>query len=112
MTPEEDKIFGAFSECPLAPLEGVPTYDYMKNLNIYLNSCLSAVDCTLGCVALGYLVLIAQPVVFNTHCGTEFVTSRNMGIHPVMPNPDPTAAIFLNLSEHTSTRFVCLTNTM
>ena len=26
MTSEEDKIFGAFSEFPLAPLEGVPTY--------------------------------------------------------------------------------------
>ena len=37
MTPEEDKIFGAFTECPLAPLEGVPTYEYMKNLNVYLN---------------------------------------------------------------------------
>ena len=29
MTPEEDKILGALSECPLAPLEGVPTYNYM-----------------------------------------------------------------------------------
>ena len=37
MKPEEDKIFGAFSECPLAPLEGVPTYEYMSNLNVYLN---------------------------------------------------------------------------
>ena len=38
MTTEEDKIFGAFTECPLAPLEGVPTYSYMTNLNVYLNS--------------------------------------------------------------------------
>ena len=38
MTLEEDKILGAFSECPLAPLEGVPTYDYMMNLNVYVNS--------------------------------------------------------------------------
>ena len=49
ITPKEDKIFGAFSECPLAPLEDVPTYEYMTNLNVYLNSCLSAVDCTFGC---------------------------------------------------------------
>ena len=34
MTPEEDKIFGAFSECLIAPLEGVPTYEYMNNLNV------------------------------------------------------------------------------
>ena len=97
MTPEEDKIFGAFSECPLAPLEGVPTYDYTKNLNVYLNLCSSAVDCTLGCSTLGHLVLTAQPAEFNTHCGTEFVTPRNPGIHLVMPDSSPTAAIFSEL---------------
>ena len=93
MTPEEDKIFGAFSEYPLAPLEGVPTYEYMTNLNVYLNSCSSAVYCTLGCGTLGYLVLTAQPAVFNTHCVTKFVIPKNGGIHPVMPDPDSTAAI-------------------
>ena len=97
MTPEEDKIFRAFSECPLAPLEGVPTYEYTTNLNIYLNLCSSADDCTLGCVALRYLVFMAQLAVFNTHCGTEFVTPRNLGIRPVMPNPAPTAAILSEL---------------
>ena len=97
MTPEEDNIFGAFSECPLAPLEGVPTYEYMTNLNVYLNSCSSAVDCTLGCGTLGYLVLTAQPVVFNTHCVTKFVIPKNPGIHPVMPEPAPTAAILSEL---------------
>ena len=92
MTPEEDKIFGAFPECLLAPLEGVPKYEYNANLNVYLNSCSSAVDCTLG-----YLVLTAQTAVFNTHCGTKFITPRNPGIHPVMPNPAPTAAILSEL---------------
>ena len=93
MTPEEDNIFGAFSECPLAPLEGVPTYEYMTNLNVYLNSCSSVVDFTLGYGTLGYLVLTAQPAVFNTHCVTKFVTPKNPGIHPVMPDLSPTAAI-------------------
>ena len=97
MTPEEDKIFGAFSECLIAPLEVVPTYEYMKNLNVYLNSCSSAVDFTLGCGMLGYLVLTDQPVVFNTHCFTPFITPINLVIHPVMPNPDPTAAILSEL---------------
>ena len=97
MTPEEDTIFGAFSECPLTPLEGVPTYEYMTNLNVYLNLCSSAVDCTLRCGTLVYLVLKAQPAVFYTHCGTPFITARNLGIHPVMPNPAPLAAIFSGL---------------
>ena len=98
MTPEEDKNFGAFSECPLAPLEGVPTYEYMMNLKVYLNSCSSEVDCTLGCGTLGYLVLTAQPAVFNTHYGMAFVTPINPGIHPVMPDPAPAAAILSKLA--------------
>ena len=44
MTPKEDKIFRAISECPLAVLEGVPTYEYMKKSYVYLNLCLSEVD--------------------------------------------------------------------
>ena len=39
------------------------------------------------------MVLIAHPAVFNTHCGTAFVTPRNPGIYPVMPDPAPTATI-------------------
>ena len=97
MTPKEDKIFGAFSECPLARLEGIPTYEYMTNLNVYLNLCSSAVDCTLGYGTLGYLVLTAQPAVFNTHCVSPFVSPINPGIHPVMPDPAPTAAILSEL---------------
>ena len=112
MMSEEDKIFGAFLECPLAPLEGVPTYEYMTNLNVYLNLCSSAANCALGCSTLGYLVLTAQPAVFNTHGGTEFVTPINPGIHLVMPDPATMAAIFPKSSEHTSTKFVCLMNTI
>ena len=97
MTPEEDKMFGEFSECPLAPHEGVPTYEYKTNLNIYLNSCSSEIYCTLGCGTLEHLILAAQPAVFNTHCGTEFVTPRNPGINPVMTYPAPTDTIWSEL---------------
>ena len=84
-------------ECLLAPLGGVPTYKYMINLNFFLNLCLLAVNYTLGCGTLGYLVLTAQLAVFNTHCSTEFVTPINPVIHPVMPDPAPTAAILSKL---------------
>ena len=47
----------------------------------------------MGSGTLGYLVLTAQPAIFNTHCVTRFVTPKNPGIHPVMPDPAPTAAI-------------------
>ena len=109
MTTEEDKILGAFSECPLSLLIGVPTYEYMTNLNVYLNSCSSAVGCTLGCGTLGYLVFNAQPAALNTHYSTAFFTPRNPGIHLVMPDPPPTAAIFSELVR-THKHEVCLFN--
>ena len=81
----------------------------MTNLNVYLNSCSLAVDCTLWCGTLGYLVLTAQPAVFNTHCGTEFVTPINLCIHLVIPKPAPTAAILSKLVI-THKHEVCLFN--
>ena len=108
--PKEDNIFGAFTECLLVPLEGVPTYEYMKILNFYLNSYVSPVYSTLECGTLGYLVLTAQPDLFSTYCGTLFLPPTNPGIHLVMPDPASTAAIFPNLSEHTGTDFVCFIN--
>ena len=51
----------------------------------------------MGFGTLGYLVLTAQSAVFNTHCATPFITPRNLGIHPVMPDPACTAAIFSEL---------------
>ena len=40
---------------------------------------------------------MARTAVFNTHYGTRFVTPINPGIHPVMPNPAPTANILSEL---------------
>ena len=97
MTPEEDNIFGAFTECPLAPLEGVPTYEYMTNFNVYLNWCSPTVNITPICGTLGYLVLMAQPEVFIPHCGKPFLSPTNLGIQPVMPDPAPTAKILSEL---------------
>ena len=109
MMPESDNIFGAFLERPLAPLEGVPTYEYMTNLNVYLNPCSSAVDCTFGWRTFGYLVLTAQLSIFNTHCVMPFITPRNTGIHLVMPDSDPTAKILSKLVR-THKHEVCLFN--
>ena len=40
---------------------------------------------------------MAHPAVFNTHCGTAFCVPKNTGIHPVMTEPTPTAAILSEL---------------
>ena len=58
---------------------------------------------------LGYLVLMSQPAVFIPHCGTAFRVLINLGIHPVMPDPTPTATIFSELVR-TDKQKVCLFN--
>ena len=107
---KEDNIFGAFLEYPLALLEHVPTYEYIKNLNVFLKSCSSAVDCTFGCGMLGHLVLTAHPAVFNTYCGTAFVTPKNLGIFRSCPTQLQRPRFCQNSSERTNTKFVYLTN--
>ena len=92
MSSEEDKIYCSFAEFPLAPLQGAPTYDYMIELNVYLNSCSSSIDYSLGCGSLRYLVLTAQPSIFTIHCGTAFIHPTNPGIHSFVPIPAATAA--------------------
>ena len=63
----------------------------------------------LGCVALGYLVLTAHTTVLNTHSGTAFYGPTNLGIHPVMPDRTPTAAILSELVR-THKHEVCIFN--
>ena len=109
MTPKEDKISRALTECSLAPLEGVPNYEYTATINVYLNSCSSTVYCRLGCGTLGYLVLTSQPSVFNTHCYSEFRVPTNLRIHLFMPDSTPTAAILSELVR-THKQEVCLFN--
>ena len=110
MTPEEENIFREFTEYPLAPLEGVPTYEYMTNLNFYLNLCSSAVDFMLICGTLGYLVLMAQPAVFNTHCGNYFCAPKNTAFNRSCPTQFQWLQFCPNSSKPTSTKFVYLTN--
>ena len=97
MASDEDKIYSAFAECPLAPLQGLPTYEYLTALNVYLNSCSSSVPCALGCGTLGFLVLTAQPSIFTTHCATPFIKPVNPGIHPTIPTPPPSAVVLAEL---------------
>ena len=69
----------------------------MTNLNVYLNLCSYAVDCTLWCSMLGYLIVTSQPAVLSTHCGTPFLAPTNLGFHLAMPKPASTASILSRL---------------
>ena len=53
------------------------------------------------------MILTAQPSAFSTHCGTAFNPPTNPGIHPVMTDPAPTAAILSELVR-THKHNVCL----
>lgn len=102
MTSSHETIFASFTECPLAPLESIPTYDYLTELNAYLNACSSSVHSNLGCGTLGYLALTASPTVFALQCAVPFVEPVHPGATVTMPDPPPTAAVIGVITrEHT-----------
>ena len=88
-------------ECPIAPLEGVPTHTYMTEVNGFLNACAASVHCNLGKGTVGYLVLTSQPASLLIASPTSFVKPVNPGVL-VLGDPTPSADVIGTLTgEHT-----------
>ena len=101
MTTLTETILSTFPECPIAPLEGVPTHTYMTEVNGFMNACAASVHCNLGNGTVGYLVLTAQPASFQITSPTSFVKPFNPGVL-VLEYPAPTAAVIGSLTcQHT-----------
>ena len=101
MTTSIETILSKFPECPIAPLEGVPTHTYMTEVNGFLNACTASVHCNLGNGTVGYLVLKAQPASFQITSPTYFVKPVNPGVL-VLGDPAPSAAVTRSLTrQHT-----------
>ena len=106
MTTSTETILSTFPECPIAPLEGVPTHTYMTEVNGFLNACAASVHCNLGNGTVGYLVLTAQPESFQIASLTSFVKPFNPGVL-VLGDSAPSAAFIGSLTrQHTEDRRV------
>ena len=97
MTTSKETILSTFPECPIAPLEGVPTHTYMTEVNGFLNEWAASVHYNLGNGTVGYLVLTAQPVSFRITSPTSFVKPVNTGVL-VLGDPTPPAAVIGSLT--------------
>ena len=93
MTSSEDGIYSRFSECTIAPLDTIPTYQYVTELNAYLNACSTSVHSNGGCGTLGYLVLTAPAAVYALQSATAFLIPVNPGATVTLPIPMPTAVV-------------------
>ena len=101
MTTLTETILSTFPECPIAPLEGVPTHTYMAEVNGFLNACAASVHGNLGNGTVGYLVLTEQPASFQIASPTSFVKPFNPGVL-VLGDPAPSAAVIGSLTrQHT-----------
>ena len=101
-----ETILFTFPECPIAPLEGVPTHTYMTEVNGFLNACAASVHFNLGNGTVGYLVLTAQPASFQIASLTSFVKTVNPGVL-VLEDLAPTAAVIRSLThQHTEDTLV------
>ena len=101
MMTSTESIFSTFLECPIAPLEGVPTHTYMTEVNGFLNAYTASVHCNLGNGTVGYLVLTAQPSSFTIASPTSFVKPVNPGVL-VLADPAPSISVIGTLTrQHT-----------
>ena len=80
MTTSTETILSTFPECPIAPLEGVPTHTYMTEVNGFLNVGAASVHYNLGNGTVGYLVLTAQPASFQIVSPASFFKPVNPGV--------------------------------
>ena len=90
-----DSIYSSFSECPLAPLQGLPTIDYLSTMRAYLNRKISNIQSDLGNETLDHMVITAAPAVFALQCSVVYILSINPGpvaiIPPEATSPQPSA---------------------
>ena len=93
MVSSHETIFASFTECPITPLEGIPTYDFLTELSAYLNAYSASVHSNLRCGRLGYLVLTATPATFALQCAATFIEPVHSGPTVHIPNPPPSAAV-------------------
>ena len=101
MTTSTETILSTFPECPISPLEGLPTHTYMTEVNGFLDACAASVHCNLSNGTVGYLVLTAQPASFQIASPTSFVNQVNPGVL-VLGDPAPIEAVIGSLTcQHT-----------
>ena len=102
MASSHETVFENFTECPIAPLEDIPTYNYLTELNAYLNACLVSMHSDLGYRTLGYLVLKTNLTVLALQCATPFIDPVHQGGTPHIPDQPPTGAVISVITcEHT-----------
>ena len=97
LTSADNAIYTQFTQCPLPPLEGVPTYAHLNEFNAYLNLFTSDIFSSGGCGTLSYLVLTAPTANFNLLCPTVFNAPVNPGPSFAIPVPAQTATVLLEL---------------
>ena len=85
MTITADRLYSSFSECPLTPLQGLPTIDYLSTMGAYLNGETSNIQSDLGNGQLGHMVITAVPAVFALQCPGGYGLPTNPGPIPVIP---------------------------
>ena len=79
MAASEDSVYANFAPCPLVPCDGIPSREFLLDVNTYINEQTVDVFSFRGCGTLGHLVLSAQPAVYALQSATVFAPPPNPG---------------------------------
>jgi hypothetical protein len=80
-----DKVVDGFPHPIIFPINGMPNYEALSDLNLKLNSNASSVHSDLGNGQLGLLALTVSVAVYNTLSNIPFVPPLNPGPTAVIP---------------------------
>ena len=102
MPTEIEKIVEGFPHPNIIPIQGVPTFETIADLNLQLNTNAVAVQSNLGDGQLGLLFLTVSPAEYNTLSKTEFIPPTNPGTTPIIPDGSTGAQISAIIRQHSN----------
>jgi hypothetical protein len=80
-----DRIVEGFPHPIIQPINGIPNYEAIAELNLQLNANAASVQSNVGNGQLGLLALTASPAVYHTLSDIEFIPPANPGTTPNIP---------------------------
>jgi hypothetical protein len=102
MPTDIDNIVNGFPHPTIVPINGVPTFETLADLNLQLNANAASVQSNLGDGQLGLLFLTVSPAEYTTLSNHAFIPPNNPGSAPNIPGGSTAAQITEFVRQHTS----------
>ena len=102
MVASADRVSEGFPHPNLRPINGIPTYASIAEINLWLNANAASVQSNLGDGLLGLLYLTVSQAKYNTLSAVPFIVPVNPGAIPVLAQGMTAAQLTALMRQHTT----------